>query len=221
VKTKNFLAAFLILAASCAVSHADYVAFQAVSTASDTVGSNVTIGKDFDTVQAIQLTGLGVFDPGGSIPGTITISLYDRDTDTIVPGAIATISGTQGINLDGHRIITLAAPITLAANFHGSVVVSNATSSYSYGTAGTTNDTGGGLISIAYPPDTYRFTIGGTPGLFPGSSGFVTDPNIFAVGTFTFTALTVPEPSSVALMGLGVIASCGYGLRRFRQRTTA
>lgn len=168
----------------------DFVAFQTASSASGIVASTVTIGKDFDCVSAAVVTGLGVFDPGGSIAGTVTISIFDR-TSPASPVATATVTGTAGVTLAGHRVVTIT-PVTLAAGFQGSVVVSS-TATLTYGSVSTTDDTGGGLLSIAYPPDLYRYDTGNIGNAWPNPAsvnfGSVNNPNNVAVGTFTYHAV--------------------------------
>jgi hypothetical protein len=119
--------------------------------------------------------------------------------------------------IEGSRFLDITA-ITLLAGFHGSIVASHWDSlepNYNaFGQPNTTatTDSGGGAISFVGGG---RFS-GGPSDVFP--TGIDNGPaNRYDAGTFTFSV--VPEPSSLALVGIG--ATYLMSLRRRRSRAMA
>lgn len=78
------------------------------------------------------------------------------------------------------------------------------------------------VITSLLPPSAMNFSFTNvTPGLsIVGLPGFETIGSFTASGSGTFSASPVPEPSTMAIAGLGALGFIGYGLRR-RKATAA
>src|SRR5207244_3023772 len=86
-------------------------------------GNVVQFGMDFNVLSPISVSSLGVFDSGqDGFLGTITVSIYNRLTQTVVPGLSLAISGLQGTLNVGDRLVLLSSPVILPAGFQGSIV---------------------------------------------------------------------------------------------------
>ena len=87
---------------------------------------------------------------------------------------------------------------------------------------------GGGVLSTVIVDQNNPFRIGNRNDLFTDFVGRMDDVAIFDEGlsqaqigdimSGNFSAFVIPEPSSIVLAGLGMLAACGYGWRR-RRRT--
>jgi len=180
------------------------------------------LGMDFNVVSAIQVIALGAFDSGqDGLANPIRVQIFNRSTGLVFGGLDLSISGLSGSITGGDRVVNLASAVILPAGFQGSVVASgfsasdlngNSNPGGSSGGSFSATNTGGGLISFV---GTSRY--GFTPGAFPTNP----DGNVakYGAGTFLFNAspIAIPEPESVALVGIGLAASLLYrGLRRRR-----
>src|SRR5256885_12899421 len=62
-------------------------------------------------VTGVQTCALPIFDSGqDGFLGTITVSIYNRLTQTVVPGLSLAISGLQGTLNVGDRLVLLSSP---------------------------------------------------------------------------------------------------------------
>ena len=177
-----------------------------------------SLGLDFNVNSSIFITSLGVFDSGSDgLSSILTAHIYDRDTHlslvevTFTPQAPGTLVG-------GSRFLTLDNPLMLPAGFHGVIAVDYLTSSNEGNgnrrtSAGNwTTDDGGGLISFV-GSGRIGYSSGNGP-VFPGLVDQSPSADVYASGTFTYVA--VPEPSTVALLSLGV-GGLLFALRRNRR----
>jgi hypothetical protein len=162
---------------------------------SGTAGSQAwtgDLGMDFDVVNTITITDLGVFDDGSDgLNNVITASVYDRNS----PAApLATLvfdsAGDPGILMGGSRFRSLTVPLILAPGFQGSIVA------YGYGPGELNGNSSGGAPvwttdasgEIAFVGSSrYNFSAGSYP------ASIDTGPaNRYAAGTFIFTSGAVP-----------------------------
>jgi hypothetical protein len=191
-----------------------YTAYQDPAVAG-TQNYDLALGMDFDVVDAIQILALGTFDSGqDGIAGAITVAIYDRITQTAVPGLTLTIAGTEGSLAGGDRIVLLSTPIVLPAGFQGTIVATG------YGNPADPNgntcnsdnlpalDDGGGLIQFV---GTSRYaTVPGFPTVLDGAVAR------YAAGTFEYAATGVPEPGTLVTLCGAMLALVAR--RAFRSR---
>ena len=209
-------------AAICAMAIVEAQAFIAYHVPTGTVGNQhltpgetSSMGNDFNVNQSIIVTSLGVFDSGGDgISGTLVARLFDRDTQASL--ASITFSGNTGTLIGGSRFIDLASPLTLNAGFHGIISVAylgdqlEPNGNLREGPGNWTMDNGGGLISFVGEG---HYSYAGTGDVYPNLSAAPSPaPNTFAAGTFSYVA--VPEPSVLAMVGAGILASIRKIVRR-------
>ena len=72
----------------------------------------------------IKVTQLGVYDADQNGLAVATVAyIYNRDTSAVVAGPLAFAAGATGTLVNGYRYLPLAAPVTLAAGFHGNVAL--------------------------------------------------------------------------------------------------
>jgi hypothetical protein len=147
-----------------------------------------------------QATVLGVESIGG--PATVAGSTYTIGSPTTVLSASGVLAGELGE--------TMTLPTTYTAG-QASVSLSVAggtpttfTGSYDAGASSANNFIYTG--TIVEGGNSYTDSV--------LSISFSTVPGIGTTSAFTLAALSVPEPSSVALMGLGVLGLSVYRLRR-------
>jgi hypothetical protein len=168
------------------------------------------LGMDFNVNTAVTITALGLFDSGqNGLMNDINVRLYNRDTQAVVASAAFSPS-SFGYGLGASDFKNLLTPINLSAGFHGSIVAEgygtlemngNSNSSSTYATA---LNTGGGALSFV---GSSRY---GAYGTFP--TNLENSVDRYGAGNFRFTA--VPEPMSLAVLGVGVAAL----RRRVRKR---
>ncbi len=196
--------AFLTVAQSPRVK-ADFISYDVPAGLVGNTSFAGSVGLDFDVNNSIYVTSLGVFDSAGDgLAASHVVSIYNRDTQTLVTGFTATIpAGTGATLIDGSRFVSIG-QIQLVAG-HYSVVtdgLAGADSLYAQSAFApappSTLNTGGGLITFV---GTGR--IDPNAGVYPTAAYPGSTVNPFATATFTFTA--IPEPTSIALLGLGLV----------------
>lgn len=205
------LAAGVILPLAMATSSvAQTVAYEFPTVNGNQWNFGGSLGMDFNVNSPVTVTAIGVFDSGqNGLLNDLNVRMYNRDTEAVVTSASFSPS-SSGYGLGASDFKNLAVAITLPAGFHGSIVAEgygslemngNSNSSSTYATA---LNTGGGALSFV---GSSRY---GAYGAFPTNPENSIDR--YGAGTFRFTA--VPEPASMAALGLGMTAL----LRRSRRR---
>jgi hypothetical protein len=150
-----------------------------------------SLGMDFDVVNTITITELGVFDDNSDgLSAPITVTLFERASQLPVPGGSLTFAaGPTGTLIGGSRFLPIA-PLILAGGTIYTIVASG------YGATELNGNSFGGVPV---------WTTDGSGDLaFVGSARFDATPNIFppatdsgpanryAAGTFIFTSGAVP-----------------------------
>jgi len=161
-----------------------------------------TLGFEFSPTVNIDVTALGSFFPGGATD-THGVTLWDA-TGHVLATTTVTGNGTQGIDY------TAIAPVLLTAGTNYFVGATTLADNYAdNGATWTVNP------DINYIAHAEIQTAGVTP-QFPTN----TYTNFGDFGAdFMFTP--VPEPASLALLGIGAMGLIGYGLRRRKTAAVA
>jgi len=172
-------------------SSAQTIAYDAAVQAGNQ-GFTGNLGLDFNVTAPIVVTSLGAFDNNADgFTGTITVGIFDRTATTLVAGPL-TFTGTAGTLVNSDRFMALASPVILPVGTYSIVAVGfNATDLNGNSTiAGFTPPTenAGGSISFV---GTGRYDSNTTLD-FPTTVPPGTPSNVFAAGTFQFTAVAAP-----------------------------
>jgi uncharacterized repeat protein (TIGR01451 family) len=151
------------------------------------------LGLDFNVTAPIAVTSLGAFDNNADgFTGTVVVGIFDRSTMALVAGPVS-FTGATGTLINGDQFTALSSPVILPVGTYSVVAVGfNATdlnvNSNVGGTFTLPTENAGGAISFV---GTGRYDSNTTLD-FPTTVPSGTPSNIFAAGTFQFTAISAP-----------------------------
>lgn len=215
-KTRSLFAAAALLAAASLAPRAEAqtTAIWMPATQSGNQNWAGPLGIDFDVNAPITITAFGVFDDlANGFATAKSVRLYDRTSPAAPIATLAFSAGTPGSLVGSYRFLALAAPVTLAAGFQGSIVADGYGVDPNYNTSGGafpgTIDGGGRLTFVGGSRYDAPANAGSYPTIVDGG------PEVrYGAGSFQFVS-AVPEPATVALLGGGLLV-LGIGARRRR-----
>lgn len=205
MKFKILWIAGLMLAAMAGQVQAGIIAATSdAATGTSLINGPFTLGWSFTVNQNITLDALGVYDSDQDGLGqSHDVGVFDAGGTLLAATTVA--SGTSGTLIDKYRFQSIAGLTLTTGNTYSIGAV------WLDGTDGMLFDNGG----ISFSPDVNyvdsNFAAGSTlqNPAFNGGGGGYYGPN------FTYTTAAVPEPSSIAMLGIGAI---GLFARRKRQQ---
>jgi PEP-CTERM motif len=193
-------------------AHADMMAVDSFTLNFNTSGGGQSLGFDFTVNSPITVTSLGIYSGGGGSGTTAgqTINLFDVTAGDLLATAIAPVTGIG----NEFNYSSLTTPQDLITGHIYSVYsVFGVSANYGFGTATLSSDlldvtpigdpnTSGGLYGSGGPPPTNAFMVVATD------------------FTYTITSAAVPEPASIAMLGMGMgMAGVASVLRKMARRT--
>ena len=217
----KFLKAILVgimLSASCFVNivNAEIIAIDSVRGVGNRADIGVILGVKFDVLSAITITELGAFDSNqDGFTTEIEVGIFDFNTNLLVT-EIALFNGTNNPLIGQSRFfdivdvnLNVGSYIIAARGFNLDNQNGNA---YWEATniLPTVND-GNGLIKIDIGSNYY---VGGNELVAPHTSDAEPE-NIYDAGTFIYSAVVEPEPSTLVIFVLGIM---GLGIFRIKNR---
>ncbi|MES2901932.1 MAG: PEP-CTERM sorting domain-containing protein [Pseudomonadota bacterium] len=169
-----------------------------------------SLGMDFDVLSPIMVTGLGAFDSGhDGFANAITVGIFNRDTGLLVSSSILTNANTSYAGTN-NRMADVVDFVLGAGRYS---IVAQAFSALDLN--GNSGVSGSGAAPTIGISDAISFTGSARYGV--GAFAFPTivdagPANRYDAGTFEFNA--IPEPGSLAILGLGLL---GLGALRSRK----
>jgi PEP-CTERM motif len=153
-----------------------------------------TLGFDFTANSAITVTSLGAYNTGGTLTGGQAIYLYDVTTSTLLATQFLPTTGLVSGTYDYATSPAISQKLTVGDIYSVYSIYATPTELYQPGTFSTTPDINN--VTSTGSPNTGSSLIGN--GLTPPTTPFK------LLSTSFIYAATVPEPASIAMMGLGL-----------------
>ena len=205
----TFLVSTLCLSIS-SLAKADTVALTSVTGGIlATSGIDELYGWIFTAKAPISVTSLGVFDNGSDgLSISHDVGIFNDTTQTVLESTTVP-AGTGGTLIDGFRYESVS-PFSLTQGDSYVIAMTMPQANEDFQTIQAPSETTASQISyvnsafgngstLAFPSGRGEFA----PGLF--------GPNF----TFVSAAVVTPEPSSMVLLGTGVLSMAGFARRRF------
>jgi len=202
----------------------------AVDTPGTKVGNQTfggSMGLDFTTTTAVQISALGYFDSGndGVKGNSITVTLYQDNTGggsgTVI--ASQTFTGTAGTSanptaVSAFRFLNIS-PLNLAPGGNYRIVASGFGALDPNGNSGLANFPGQILITTSGSAIiSWNNSGAGYFALAPGVFPTTIDTHTYLAGSFKFSSVPVsPEPGAIALL-FGASISGSVFARRLRRK---
>jgi len=173
--------------------------------------NNMTQGYEFTTSQTFTIGGLGYWDEKDALlAGPHTVGLWTT-SGTLLASAVVNNSSTPvaSVMTGSQWLMTAISPLTLAA---GNYIIGGTANSQDFVRAGAPDHLAV-LTEAGVTYDNIAVEGMGSGLVFPSQIlTFKNDPRYF--GPTFETATVVPEPSTLALLGMGAYGLLGYGWRR-------
>ncbi|MCI0536302.1 MAG: fibronectin type III domain-containing protein [Verrucomicrobiales bacterium] len=189
-----------VCAAAVALEAGTQIAYDVPAGTSGNQSWNGALGMEFEVVNAIAVSHLGIFDDGSDgLKRTITARLYDRSNRNQV-ATVEFSPASPGTLLGGSRFKPLAAPLSLATSFKGVMVAEGYGPEERAGNTGLaalplkTGDGNGAILFVGRS----RY---GRAGVYPATTD-KGPANRYAAGTFQFRVTEVTAPGKPALTAI-------------------
>jgi hypothetical protein len=171
--------------------------------------SNMTQGYEFTTSQTFTINGLGYWDEGdAALSGNHSVGLWTTSGTLLASATVNNGSTPVASAIAGSQwLMTAISPLTLAA---GNYIIGGTALPNDFVRIGSTVTTEAGVTYDNEPLEGM-----GSGLVFPNEKlGFGGNPRYFGPTFETETPNVVPEPSTLALLGMGAYGLLGYGWRR-------